>query len=111
MKSSTHLSGFELMVMLAVIRLGEEAYGVPISRTIEECTGGEVVLGSVYAALARLEERGLVTSRVGEATAERGGRAKKYFQVTAKGLRDLRDAHRALNRLWEGLPQLEGTKA
>ena len=99
------------MVLLAVIRLDEEAYGVPISKTIEECTGGEVVLGSVYAALARLEERALVMSRLGEATPERGGRAKKYFQVTAKGLRDLRDAHRALRNLSEGLPQLEGTKA
>ena len=111
MAVQSSLTGFELVVMLAVIRLGDEAYGVPISEAIEESTGSEVVLGSVYAALKRLEERGLVESELGEATAERGGRAKKYFSPTAKGLRDVRDSRRALMKLWRGLPQIERSNA
>ena len=105
------ISNFELMVMLALIRLGDEAYGVPISIEIEERTGKDVALGSVYAALERLEEKGLVTSRLGEATAERGGRAKRYFKVTAKGLSEVRDTQRALVSMWKGLPELHGGKA
>lgn len=94
--------------MLAVLRVGEDAYGVPISREIEERTGREVVLGSVYAALERLEAKGLVSSKLGEPTPERGGRAKAYFRVTAKGLREVRQAQRALVKLWRGIPELEG---
>ena len=101
---------FELMVMLALIRLGDEAYGVPISHAIEESTGRPVLVGSVYAALERLEEKGFVSSSIGEATAERGGRAKRYFHVTAKGLRQVRETRRALIKLWQGIPALgEGT--
>ena len=102
-----YLGNFELMVMLALLRLGENAYGVPISKEIEE-TGREVVLGSVYATLERLAEKGLVSSDLGESTAERGGRAKRYFRVTPKGLREVRHAQAALKKLWQGLPQLAG---
>ena len=105
------LGNFELMVMLALIRLGDAAYGVPISKIIEESTGREVLAGSVYAALERLEGKGFVSSEVGEPTPERGGRAKKYFRVTAKGLRETRETQRALKRLWHGLRQLEGSRA
>src|SRR5260221_4908660 len=101
------LGPFELMVMLVLIRLGDEAYGVPISQAIEETSGREVALGSVYAALGRLEEKGLVSSRVGEATAERGGRAKRYFTITTKGLREVRSTRRTLTKLWNGLPELK----
>jgi len=73
------LGSFELMVMLALIRLGENAYGVPISEEIEQQTGRDISLGSVYATLDRLERKGLVSSTVGEPTPERGGRAKRYF--------------------------------
>src|SRR4051794_37652751 len=104
--SKESLGNFELMVMLAVLRVGEDAYGVPIGREIEDTTGRDVLLGSVYAALERLERKGLVSSALGEATAERGGRAKKYFKVTAKGLREVRAAQSALTKLWKGLPQL-----
>ena len=103
-----YLGNFELMVMLALLRLREDAYGVPISREIEERTGREVALGSVYATLERLEEKGLVSSELGEPTAERGGRAKRYFRLTAQGLREIRETQRALKQLWHGLPQLEG---
>jgi DNA-binding PadR family transcriptional regulator len=102
------LADFELMVMLAVMRLGSEAYGVPISREIEQQSQRVVVLGSVYAALERLETKGLVSSVLGRPTAERGGRAKRYFRVTTKGLREVREARRAYTRLWHGLPELEG---
>jgi PadR family transcriptional regulator, regulatory protein PadR len=95
------------MVILALMRLGDDAYGVPISREIEEQTGREAAVGSVYATLDRLVEKGFVSSRLGEPTAERGGRAKKYFRITPAGVREVRMTQRALMRLWKGLPQLE----
>jgi len=96
------------MVLLAVVRVGEDAYGVPIAREIQKKRGREVFLGSVYAALARLESKGLVASRIGDPTSARGGKAKKYFRVTAKGLREAREAQRTLVKLWRGLPELQG---
>lgn len=99
------------MVMLALMRLDDEAYGVPISHEIEQRSGREVALGSVYAALERLEEKGLVTSRLGDPTAERGGRAKRYFKVTAQGLHGVRETQKALMNLWRGLPELRGGTA
>jgi PadR family transcriptional regulator PadR len=102
------LGSIELMVMLAVLRLGDAAYGVPISRTIEETTNREVLLGSVYAALERLEEKGFVTSEVGESTPERGGRAKRYFRITREGLREVRDTRANLLQLWRDIPALQG---
>jgi len=103
-----YLGEFELMVLLALMRLGDEAYGVPISREIEQRSGREVALGSVYAALERLEEKGSVASRLGDPTAERGGRAKRFFRITESGLRDVRQTQRALVSLWKGLPELKG---
>lgn len=105
------LGGFELLVLLALMRLGDDAYGVPISEAIEESSGREVAIGSVYITLERLEEKGLVLSRLGEPTAERGGRAKTYFKVTAKGLREVRNSQRTLINLWKGVPKLEGGTA
>src|SRR5437762_1256838 len=99
------------MVLLALIRLGEDAYGVPISQAIEESTGRDVLVGSVYGALERLEEKGFVSSKVGEPTPERGGRAKRYFRITAKGLRQVRDTKHALTKLWKGVPELSGGAA
>jgi DNA-binding PadR family transcriptional regulator len=101
------LGGVELLVLLALIRLGDEAYGVPIAKTIEEMSRRNVAVGSVYAALARLGEKGLVTSALGEATAVRGGRAKTYFRITAKGLREARRARQTLSALWRNVPQLQ----
>jgi PadR family transcriptional regulator, regulatory protein PadR len=105
------LGGFELLVLLALIGLGDEAYGVPISEAIETSSGRDVSLGSVYITLERLGRKGLVSSRLGEPTAERGGRAKTYFKVTAKGLREVRQAQRTLTTLWKGVPQLQGGTA
>jgi PadR family transcriptional regulator, regulatory protein PadR len=106
--SRAWLGEFELMVLLAVIRLAEDAYGVTISREIEQCSGREVALGSVYAALERLEEKGLLQSRLGEPTTERGGRAKRFFRVTTQGLREAREAQRTFTALWSRKPQPEG---
>ena len=111
MASRSYLGNFELMVLLAVIRLDDAAYGVTISRTLEAGTGREIAIGSVYAALERLQEKGFVTSRLGEPTPERGGRAKRYFRVTPAGVREARSTREALSVLWEGLPQLEGGRA
>jgi len=108
MARRTYLGEFELMVMLVLLRLGEDAYGVPIAREIEESSGREIAIGSVYAALERLEGKGFVCSSVGEPTPERGGRAKRYFHVTNAGLRQVRKTRQALISLWRGLPQLEG---
>jgi len=110
MANPNPVSNFELMVMLALIRLGDEAYGVPISREIEEHSGHDVALGSVYAALERLRDRGFVISSVGEPTPERGGRAKKYFKITGKGMKVVQETQQTLTRLWKGLPKLEGRK-
>ena len=76
MRKRDYLGSCELMVLLAVLRVGDEAYGVPIAREMEETTGKDVALGSIYAALERLEEKGLIGSKLGEPTAERGGKAK-----------------------------------
>lgn len=105
------LGGFELQVLLAVMRLGEGAYGVPIADTIEEASGRDIAAGSIYITLDRLEAKGLVTSRLGESTPERGGRAKTYFQVTGKGVRAVRAAQRTLVKLWSGVPELKGGQA
>jgi PadR family transcriptional regulator PadR len=101
------LGGFELLVLLSLIRLDDEAYGVPIAEAIEESSGRDVALGSVYITLERLERKALVSSRLGEPTAERGGRAKTYFRITAKGLREVRQARQTFIKLWQGVPQLQ----
>ena len=111
MGSRSNLGAFDLMILLALMRLGDGAYGVPISREIEETSGRIVALATLYATLTRLEKKGLVSARLGEPTAERGGRAKKYFRVTARGLREVRDAQRVFTSLWTGIPKLEGGPA
>jgi PadR family transcriptional regulator, regulatory protein PadR len=102
--SRESLGHFELLVLLALLRQGDEAYGVPIARAIEQGTGKPVILASVYNTLERLEQKGLVRSTFGDPTPERGGRAKRYFVATAAGLREVRAAKKALTVLWRGLP-------
>lgn len=93
------------MVLLAIVRLGDSAYGVTISHELEETTRRETVLGSVYNALDRLEAKGLVTSRLGDPTPSRGGRAKRYFHVTAKGIGEVETTRQALTALWTPVPE------
>jgi PadR family transcriptional regulator, regulatory protein PadR len=101
------LTDFELMILLAALRIGEDAYGVQIAREIEMVGGRRVLLGAVYAALDRLEENGLVSSTLGSPTPQRGGRAKRFFRVTSRGVRAARDTQRALVALWRDVPQLK----
>ena len=103
-----YLGNLELMVLLSLMRVGDNAYGVPISQEIEARTGRDVALGSVYAALDRLEKKGFVTSTLGDPTPERGGRAKRYVQISAKGVREVRDAQRMLTNMWKNLSVLQG---
>jgi PadR family transcriptional regulator, regulatory protein PadR len=110
MSRDNTVTSFELMVIVALIRLGDEAYGVPILLEMEEHSGRDIAVGSVYAALERLQDRGLVASRVGEPTRERGGRAKRYFKVTGRGLKVVQETQET-RRLWKGLPELEERKA
>ncbi len=111
MKQRSYLGEFELMVMLALVRLGDDAYGVPICRELEKHRGRGVSVGSVYAALERLEQKGLVASSLGDPTPERGGRAKRYFRVTRGGMQQIRATRRLLTRLWRRLPELKGERA
>lgn len=111
MKSRTYLSQTELMVMLAIMRLGENAYGVPIAQEIGKCTGREIAIGVVYSALKHLEEDGFIRSSLGEATAARGGRAKTYFRVTAPGCKQVKETQQALLRMWNGIPRLKSGSA
>jgi PadR family transcriptional regulator, regulatory protein PadR len=111
MAKRAFLGELELMVLLAVVRLGDDAYGVPISAELLSLTGREVSLGSVYAALDRLAEKSFIVSTLGEPTPERGGRAKRYFRVTRAGLKALRMTSTALTNLWSGVPLLVGKRA
>ena len=106
--SGALLTDLELMILLAVLRMGEHAYGVTVTREIEHTGGRNVAIAVVYATLERLQDRGLVTHSYGDPTPARGGRAKKFFQVTAKGIRQIKDTQGALMALWRGLPELKG---
>ncbi len=90
-----YLGEFEELVLLALIRLGDDAYGVTIRREIEERAMRPTSIGAVYATLDRLEEKGMVSSRIGEATPQRGGRPKRYFKIEASGEMALQAAERS----------------
>lgn len=106
--SDRFLTDFELMVMLAVLRARDDAYGVSIAREIEETGGRPVTHAAVYLALDRLAGQGLVASRLGDSTPERGGRAKKLFSITPAGLAAIRRTRSAFVALWRGIPELKG---
>ena len=108
MRRREYLGQLELMVLLAVLRPGGDAYGVLIARDIADKSGREVALASVYAALERLERKGFLASSLGEPTAERGGKARTYFKATPAGVREAREAHATLVRLFAGVPALKG---
>ena len=98
-----HLGEFEQIVLLAILRLGDNGYGVPIRREIEKRTRRSLTVGSLYSTLERLEQKGCITSWFGDPTPERGGRSKRYFKVKPLGLRALRESREALAAMWEGL--------
>ena len=105
------ISQFELLVLLATAHIGDDAYGVSIANAIEHASGQQTPLASVYRALRQLEAKGLVRTRLGDPTNERGGRAKRFFKVTGKGLKAVKDTQRAFTALWSGIPQLKGGTA
>ena len=103
MRHRDNLGHFELVVLLAMLRLKREAYGLPIFEEIGARIGRDVALGSVYAALGRLEDKGYVTSRLGAPTAERGGKAKRFFRVTDEGIREVHGVRQRLVSMWQGI--------
>ena len=98
-----YLGEFEQIVLLAILRLGDEAYGVPIRREIERRTGRALTVGALYRTLDRLQDKGYVSSAFSDPTPERGGRSKRYFTVRPAGLQALRASREALTAMWEGL--------
>ncbi|WP_149241722.1 PadR family transcriptional regulator [Dyadobacter sp. 32] len=100
----TYLGEFEELVLLMIAILDGQAYGVTVSQEIEQHTGRVVTFGAVHNTLIRLEEKGFVTSELGGATAERGGRRKRLFKVTALGKSALTDIRQLRNNLWKLMP-------
>jgi len=94
------LGDMEHLVLLAILRLGQDAYGIPILDEVCARSGREVSRATVYVALKRLEQKGLVTSRLGESTPERGGRAKRFFKMKPSGLKALRESRDMFLSLW-----------
>lgn len=103
MPSREYLGEFEQIVLLALVRLDKNAYGVPIRQDIESRTKRSVSIGALYRTLDRLESKGYVRSWFGDPTPERGGRAKRYFQVEPLGVKALQRTRDALTVMWDGL--------
>ena len=111
MAATTNLGELEQLILLAVLRLDDDAYGVTIRAELSKRAGRAVAPGALYTALERLETKGLVASRMGDPTPQRGGRAKRYVKVTSAGLESLKRAHRAYERLADGLDLRRGKYA
>ncbi|MGE0815381.1 MAG: PadR family transcriptional regulator [Vicinamibacterales bacterium] len=105
------LGEFEHVVLLALLRLGADAYGASVSAEIEARSRREVSISAVHTTLDRLEQKGLVRSRVGDPTPQRGGKRKRHFDVTPAGLRAVRAAYGAIQRMADGLDGLLGEPA
>lgn len=111
MGKGEHLGELEHLVLLAILSLGpEDAYGMRVRRALEQGAGRSPSVPTVYSALDRLEAKGLVQSRTGEATPERGGRAKKLFEVTPAGVAAVQDARAVLQRMWAAADARPGTR-
>lgn len=101
------LGEFEQLVLLAIVRLGDNVYGVPIAEEIERRTGRSVSPAAVYVTLRRLEQKGLLSSTMSDPTPERGGKARRCVALTKAGIDSLRASRHALDNMWKGLdPQL-----
>jgi PadR family transcriptional regulator PadR len=103
----TFLGEFEQLLLIALRTAGDETYGVEIRRAIEERTGRTLSPGAIYTALDRLERRGLVSSRLGDPTAQRGGKRKRFYRLEASGAQLLRESQQTLARMAGGVPELE----
>src|SRR5262245_6425026 len=102
MSAFDSIGEFEHMVLLAALRLGDDAYAVTVRDEIRVHTGRDVSRGSIYITLDRLETKGFLKSRLGEPTAERGGRAKRYYTLRPVAIEALKESRRALVSLWRG---------
>ncbi len=102
-RPKTFLGDFELTVLLAVLRLGEEAYGAAILREIEQRTGRSVPGGALYITLDRMESKSFIKSKLGDAGINRGGRPRRYVTVTSKGFQAVRESRAALLNMMSGL--------
>lgn len=111
MATALNLGEFEQLILLAMLRLGGQAYGVTIRAELSDRAGRTVTPGALYTALERLEAKGLITSRLGDPTPQRGGRAKRYVTVTAAGMQALNRALQAYERLLDGLDLRRGAHA
>ena len=111
MPSPLNLGEFEQLILLAILRLGEHAYGVTIRAELADRAGRTIAPGALYTALERLETKGLITSRMGDPTPQRGGRAKRFVTVTAAGLQALTRALQAYQQLLDGLDLMRGAHA
>ena len=109
-RDETELSTLENRVMMAILRLNPNAYGISIQDKLQEITGKEYSLGSIYAVLERLEDKGFIKSRTGEATAERGGKRKQYYVLAAEGEAVLHEAMNTWKALSRGI-RLKGATA
>ena len=103
------LGEFEQMLLLAALRLGDDAYGVALMKELETTVGRRVSRGSVYVTLDRLEEKGWVTSSLSESREERGGRPRRVVKVTPEGVSQLRRSRDALLTLWDGVEALDAS--
>lgn len=97
------LGSLELAALLAVARLGDDAYGLAVRRDLTERTGRDYSIGAVYTTLQRLEDKGVLKSRTGEPLPFRGGRSRRHYAITGAGARALRDAERNAAALWAGI--------
>jgi DNA-binding PadR family transcriptional regulator len=105
------LGEFEQSLLLAIVHLGDNAYGVTIRQEIETRTGRDVAVGALYTALARLERKGYVRSTMSDPTPQSGGRSKRHFTLRAAGAAALRQSRERLERMWDGLqPDLKRTR-
>ena len=103
MSRGKYLGEFEQLVLLAVARLGDEAYGMSIRREIEGCSGRHVAIGAVYATLERLRDKGYIRGKKGDTSPERDGRARKFFALTAAGIEVLEEARALQEKMWTGI--------
>lgn len=106
--SKKYLGEFEQVVLLTIVRLGEEAYGGKIRTTIDELISREITIGALYITLDRLEEKGLVTSKHGDSVSSRGGRPRKYFSITSDGKQALNRSKEVMQTLWSGISLYTG---
>jgi PadR family transcriptional regulator PadR len=108
---SEYLGEFEQIVLLAIVRLGEEAYGVPVRHEIETRTSRRVSVGALYSTLDRLESKGYVHSWFADPTPQRGGRSKRYFRLLPEGVEALARSKSMLDHMWQGVRLKGGSHA